>query len=892
MGFSHNISPEWIEELYRLWLESPDRVDARWHDFFEGFDLGRADRSYPDPGMALKQSGVQTLIHRYRDIGHLLACTDPLSPCKIDHPLLSLAAFGLDESDLDRSFSTRRFYKKDAPLREIVQVMRETYCRSIGVEFMQIQDPDERQWLIDRMEPLRNRPNLSQEQKLAILGKLQEATLFETFLHKRYPGQKRFSLEGGETLIPVLHTLVLRSAGSGIRDIILGMSHRGRLNVLANVFHKPYENIFAEFEDNEEYGVIGEGDVKYHKGFSSDARLPDGGRLHLSLAFNPSHLEAVDPVVEGKTRAKQDRAGRDGKKQVLPILLHGDAAFAGQGMVTETLNLSQLEGYGTGGTIHIILNNQIGFTTLPVDARSTAYATDVAKMLMAPIFHVHGEDPEAAVHAVSLALEYRQAFGRDVVVEVICYRLHGHNEGDEPFFTQPVMYDKIKDRRPVYEVYQEKLLEEGLDAGQISEMAGRITARLEEASGLQPAVEANGFQGAWSTIGREYTPDPVATGVPRETLVELSGQMARVPDGFTPHRKVADIFRKRLEAVSQGEGLDWGNGEALAFATILREGVSIRLSGQDSRRGTFSHRHSMLYDQTTGEHYVPLAAVAAPGAEFRAFDSMLSEAAVLGFEYGYSVEAPECLTIWEAQFGDFANGAQVIIDQFIASGESKWERATGLVMLLPHGFEGQGAEHSSARIERFLLLCADNNMQVVYPSTPGQFFHLLRRQVKETFRKPLVVFTPKSLLRHPRCVSRLDELVSGRFLEVIPDAADPAKVTAVFFCSGKIYVELLERRERDRRDDIALVRIEQLYPLRVELIEAAFAPYRPGVTVTWVQEEPANMGGWDFMRHNLASLLGTEPRYIGRPAAPAPATGSHRHHREEQESIMTEAFSI
>ena len=892
MGFIHNVSPEWIEELYHLWLKSPEQVDAEWRDFFAGFELGRESAECLAPEWALKQSAVQSLIHRYRDVGHLLACTDPLSPCRIDHPLLSLAALGLEESDLDKVFHTRRFYKKSAPLREIIQVMRETYCRSIGVEFMHIQEPSERQWLIDRMEPVRNRPSLSREEKLAILAKLQEATLFEDFLHKRYLGQKRFSLEGGETVIPLLHTLVRRGAKAGIRDIILGMSHRGRLNVLANVFHEPYENIFAEFEDNVEYGVIGEGDVKYHRGYSTDARLPGGAQVHLSLAFNPSHLEAVDPVVEGKSRAKQDRCGRDGKKLVLPILIHGDAAFAGQGMVAETLNLSQLEGYGTGGTIHLVLNNQIGFTTLPVDARSTAYATDVAKMLMAPIFHVHGENPEAAVHAANLALEYRQAFGRDVVVEVICYRRHGHNEGDEPYFTQPLMYEKIKERPLVYEIYQEELLGEGGDAAEIREMAARISTRLEEAARRKPVAAESGYQGVWSAIKREYAPGPVETGVAEENLLELAEMLARIPDGFTPHRKVAELLRRRHEAVAKGEGIDWGNGETLAFATILRDGVSVRLSGQDSRRGTFSHRHSTLYDQVTGERYTPLAGAAVQGAEFRAFDSMLSEAAVLGFEYGYSVESPESLTIWEAQFGDFANGAQVVIDQFIVSGETKWERASGLVMLLPHGYEGQGPEHSSARIERFLQLCADNNIQVTYPSTPAQFFHLLRRQVKEPFRKPLIVFTPKGLLRLPRCVSSLPEFAAGSFREVIPDEADPEKVRAVLLCSGKLYFDLLERQERDRRDDIALIRVEQLYPLRTDFLGEVMASFRHVENFAWVQEEPDNMGAWNFMRRNLAPLLGKEPRYVGRPAAPAPATGSHRLHKEEQEKIVEEAFSI
>jgi 2-oxoglutarate dehydrogenase E1 component len=892
MGFEQNVSPAWIEEHYRLWLTAPDQVDAGWRDFFAGFELGREDQASRTPEWALKQSSVQSLIHRYRDLGHLLACTDPLSPCKLDHPLLTLDSVGLADSDLDELFHTRRFYKKAATLREIVQVMRETYCHSIGVEFMHIQDPAERQWLIDRMEPVRNRPKLSSEEQLAILAKLQEATLFENFLHKRYLGQKRFSLEGGEVIIPLLHSLVRRAARAGGRDIILGMSHRGRLNVLANVFRKPYENIFAEFDDNAEFGVIGEGDVKYHKGFSTDVRLPGEERLHLSLAFNPSHLEAVDPVVEGKTRAKQDRCGRDGRKQVLPVLLHGDAAFAGQGIVAETLNLSQLEGYGTGGTIHVVLNNQIGFTTLPTDARSTAYATDVAKMLMAPIFHVHGEDPEAAVHVAGLAFEYRQTFGRDVVIEVICYRRHGHNEGDEPYFTQPLMYGKIEGRPPVCEIYQQVLLEEGIDEKRVRETAERITSRLKEAAERHPTEGDTGFRGGWSGIHREYSPAPVETAVAEQDLRRLAEILAMIPDGFTPHRKVAELLRKREEAVAKGAGIDWGTGEALAFAAILSEGTSIRLSGQDSRRGTFSHRHSTLYDQVTGAHHVPLSGAAAPEAEFRVFDSMLSEAAVLGFEYGYSVEAPESLTIWEAQFGDFANGAQVIIDQFVVSGETKWDRASGLVMLLPHGYEGQGAEHSSARVERYLQLCADNNIEVTYPSTPAQLFHLLRRQVKEPFRKPLVIFTPKSLLRHPRCTSRLADFSSGTFREIIPDSGNPAKVTAVLLCSGKLYYELLDRKERDQRHDVALVRIEQFYPFRSELLVEAMTDYRQPEHIVWVQEEPANMGAWSFLRTRIGEVLGRELRYVGRPEAPAPATGSHRLHKEEQEKIIDKAFSI
>lgn len=896
MSFFGNVSPEWIEAQYLIWRESPDRVTPSFRAFFSGFELGEeAAAGLPGkeclaPELALKQSSVQSLIHRYRDIGHLLACTDPLSPCKINHPLLDLEAFNLDESDLDRIFHTRRFMKESATLREIVAVMRETYCRSIGVEFMHIQEPAERQWLMDRMEPIRNRLEFTEEEKLAILRKLKEAALFEGFLHRKFPGQTRFSLEGGETLIPLLDSAVSQAAYLGVTDLILGMPHRGRLNVLATVFRKPLENIFAEFADNVEHGVVGEGDVKYHKGFSLDVPLPDGKHIHLTMAANPSHLEAIDPVVEGKSRARQDRYGDGGEKRVLPVLIHGDAAFAGQGVVAETFNLSQLGGYRTGGTVHIVLNNQIGFTTLPADARSTRYATDMAKMVMAPIFHVHGEDPEAAVHVMRLALEYRQAFAADVVVELICYRRYGHNEGDEPYFTQPQMYEKIKDRPQVADIYARTLMEQGVAEERIREMNGEITARLEKAAGKEAAVADAGFKGEWGKVQREYTSMKVETGVGKVTLLELAERLARVPPGFTPHPKVAAVMGKRREAVVKGEGIDWGNGEALTFATLLREGFSIRLSGQDVRRGTFSQRHCALFDLTTEEAYFPLDTTVSNGAFFRAYDSMLSENAVLGFEYGYSIESPDTLSIWEAQYGDFANGAQVVIDQFVASGETKWDRVSGLTLLLPHGYEGQGAEHSSARIERFLELCGDNNMQVAYPSTPAQYFHLLRRQIRQPFRKPLVVFTPKSLLRHPSCVSSLEELTSGWFREILPSGENPEKVHAVLICSGKIYYELMERKERDGLADTAIIRIEQFYPLRTDLLRETISRYKNAGSYIWVQEEPRNMGAWSFIRPHLTDILGKEPGCVGRREEAAPAVGSHRVHKQEQEKILIDAF--
>jgi 2-oxoglutarate dehydrogenase E1 component len=892
--FISNLSGPWIESLHETWQRDSAAVPEEWQHFFSGFELGRQDGGTSKPGtmdeaFALKQSGVQSLIYRYRNIGHLLACTDPLSPCQLEHPLLMLSEFGLDESDLDTVFSTRRFNRQGATLRDIVATLRETYCREIGVEFMHIQEPAERQWLIDRMEPRRNNPELSREERLQILEKLHEAALFESFLQRRFPGQKRFSLEGGEVLIPVLDAVRVACPAAGISDMVLGMAHRGRLNVQAHIFGKHYENIFADFRDTVEFGFQGDGDVKYHKGYSAEIELP-GGRLHLTLSPNPSHLEAVNPVVEGKCRARQTRYGAGGAQRVLPLLIHGDAAFAGQGSIMEVLNMSQLEGYGTGGTFHVVLNNQIGFTTLPKDARSTRYATDVAKMLACPIFHVQGEAPEAAVHAARLALEYRKTFGRDVVIELICYRRHGHNEGDEPAFTQPLMYRQITTRPPVNRIYAGTLAEAGLDASELAGIEQRIQDRLESALQTEPKTAKIGFQQQWSDIGREYRPADSGTGVPAEKLLALAQTLTELPPGFALHPKIQTLINKRFEAVMNGNGLDWGNAETLAYATLLDEGIPVRLSGQDSRRGTFNHRHCVLHDNNTDATHMPLAATAQEGASFQAWDSPLSEFGILGFEYGYSLETPNGLIIWEAQFGDFANGAQVIIDQFIAGGETKWNRASGLVMLLPHGYEGQGAEHSSARIERYLQLCARENMVVATPTTPAQMFHLLRRQLKQPFRKPLIVFTPKSLLRHPSCVSSLEELQRGGFKEVILDNADTSGVTRALLCSGKIYYELLEENGRLGRSDVAIIRIEQLYPLRKDLISEIVKAFPPGVGVCWVQEEPENMGAWPHLRHYLAEVA-ESIRYVGRPEDSCPAVGSHRIHAEEQSAIIRAAFA-
>ena len=890
MSISGNVSPQWLEEQYQLWKSEPGLVSADWQAFFEGFDLAR-QAPVSDRDLAAKSSAVDSLIYRYRDLGHLQADTDPLSPDQADHAELNLAAFGLTEADLELTFYPLRFPQQSATLREIIALLKETYCGKIGVEFMHIQDPKKRAWLKQRMEEKRNQPQMARAEQLHVLEKLQEATLFEAFLHRKFLGQKRFSLEGGEVIIPLLDTLLTQAAERGVSDLIMGMSHRGRLNVLANTFKKPLENIFAEFQDNLELAFVGEGDVKYHTGYSTDLSLPSGHNIHLSLAANPSHLEAVDPVVIGKCRARHVSYGPGGKKRVLPVLLHGDAAFAGQGLVPEVLNLSRLDGYQSGGTFHLVINNQIGFTTAPAHARSTLYATDIAKMLMVPIFHVNGEDPEASVYAASLALEYRQEFAEDVVVEVICYRRHGHNEGDEPFFTQPLMYDKIRKRPPLHEIYAKRLIEAGVEPQVVAELANKITQRLEEALVGEPQPQTDvGFQAKWTGIQREFTPEEPETKVNATTLKKLAKRLAELPAGLNAHPKIARLIKRREECILEGKGIDWANAEALAFASLLVENVPVRLSGQDSRRGTFNQRHSTLVDQKTGQLYVPLAFLERGQAAVQIYDSMLSEAAVLGLEYGYSLETPHGLTIWEAQFGDFANGAQVIIDQFIGTSGTKWDRSSGLVLFLPHGYEGQGPEHSNARIERFMNLCADNNMQVAYPSTPAQLFHLLRRQCKLPYRRPLIVFTPKSLLRLPACSSTLEDLSEGAFQAILPCAIPAEQVETLLICSGKIYYELQEAIEVAGRTDVGLLRIEELYPLHQDKLQEALARYGNAKRIAWVQEEPKNMGPWPHLQYRLARALGKDPEYCGRRAAAAPAVGSHRRHREEQQQIIDSAL--
>lgn len=900
MTFPFAWNADFIDSQYKLWKSDPSRVSRDWQLFFEGFELGGGAEGKPrevcEKEEVLRQSHVEELVYRYRDLGHLLACLDPLESCPLDHPLLSLSAFKLTEEDLDRAFYTPHLaHWGESRLRDIISMLRETYCRTVGAEFMHLQDPAERLWLEERMEVVRNRPRLEAGEKLRILEKLCHSALLDHFLHTKYLGQKRFSIEGADVIVPMLDMLVLRAAESGCREIILGMAHRGRLNVQANVLGKPYADVFCEFEDNyDPDSMVGSGDVKYHKGYMADVELPGGKSIRLLLATNPSHLESVDPVVEGIARARQEQTGEAGRRLVLPVLIHGDAAFSGQGVVFETLNLSQLEGYRTGGTIHIVINNQIGFTTLPEDARSTRYSTDVAKMLMAPIFHIHGEDPETAVHIARLACDYRYEFEKDVVIDVVCYRRYGHNEGDEPYYTQPQMYDRIKARPPLLQIYSGKLEEEGLITGErLEQLKNGISRELEEAydsmHGKQCPVPHVGLYEVWRDFSGAYGQEPPETGVPEDRLLWLVRRLQSVPEGFSAHPKLARILKRRLDTVEAGEGIDWANAEALALASLLTEGTPVRLSGQDSRRGTFSQRHSVLVDTKTGEHYTPLDGLDEKQARFSVYDSMLSENGVLGFEYGYSLAHPTSLVIWEAQFGDFANNAQVVIDQYIAGSQSKWRILSGLALLLPHGLEGQGPEHSSARLERFLQLCAEDNIQVCNPTTPAQYFHLLRRQARWDVRKPLVVMTPKSLLRHPLAVSHLRDLASGRFREVLDDPLHVESPQRVLICSGKVYYDLLERRERVGSSLPAILRLEQFYPFPTEQLKAVISQYRSAEECLWVQEEPRNMGGWGFVRPRLKDLIGKDPVYVGRVEAASPASGHLRIYREEQSAILDEA---
>ena len=914
-----------VEELYADYLRDAASVPEAWRGYFAGLRNGATDtearlgpsfkpnslfHSVASTGpvhvgdAAALQDRLDRLVRSYRVRGHMIARIDPLGRPRPHFHELDPDHYGFTESDLDRSFAASDVQGPPTlSLRQILERLRTTYCRSIGVQFMHIDDPTKKFWLQERMEASQNRIDLSRADQIRILTRLTDAVIFEEFVQKKFLGAKSFSLEGSESLIPLLDLAIERGASQGLAEIVIGMAHRGRLNVLANILGKSPRAIFREFADvdpeisPEEFR--GRGDVKYHLGHSDTFTTSSGAKVHLSLCFNPSHLEFVNPVALGRTRSKQDRYGDLRHEKGMALLIHGDASFAGEGIVQETLNLSGLRGYTTGGTLHVVVNNQIGFTTDPEDARSSVYATDVAKMLQVPIFHVNGEDPEAVAQVVQLAMDFRHAFQSDVVIDMYGYRRRGHNEGDEPAFTQPRLYRAIRGRKPVREGYLDHLLRlGGLTREEADEIAIARRDHLEEELSAARSESYTHHPDSLGTLwqgypgGRDDSVPEVETGVPRETLVKLLEALVAVPQGFRPHPKIERWLEARREMARGERPLDWAAAEALAFASLAAQGVRVRLTGQDSERGTFSHRHAVLHDVETGERHSSLQHVSKDQAPVEIYNSPLSETAVLGFEYGYSLDCPDGLVLWEAQFGDFVNVAQPILDQFLVSAEDKWRRLSGLILLLPHGFEGQGPEHSSARLERFLTQAAEDNIQIANPTTPAQFFHLLRRQVLRPWRKPLVVLTPKSPLRHPKVVSSLGELASGRFWRILPDTKTGPEVDRVLLCSGKIALELEEEREKLGRGDVALVRFEQLYPLSDAEIGRALAPYRDGIPAVWVQEEPKNMGARRYLRLRFGeSLLKRHPLLeVSRPASASPATGSAGSHRLEQRELLAQAF--
>jgi 2-oxoglutarate decarboxylase len=846
-----------------------------------------------------KQVGVLKLINMYRVRGHLIARLDPLSDQPLYNPELDAANYGLTVWDLDREFVTGGLGGlQRGTLRQIMAILKQTYCRTIGIEYRHIQDSEEKDWIQQRAEPPETRAPLPEAIRREILQFLTAAEVFERYLHTRFVGHKRFGLEGAETTIPVLARILSDAAAEGVQEAVIGMAHRGRLNVLANIIGKPLPRLLSEFEENTDpYATQGSGDVKYHLGSAGVFRSAEGHEIQVAVGPNPSHLEFVNPVIEGITRAKQARSGDHDRQRVIPILVHGDAAFAGQGVVWETINLSQLHGYRTGGTIHIIINNQIGFTTPPEEARSSPYATDLARSVQAPIFHVNGDDPDASIRVARLAYAYRQQFKKDVVVDIFCYRRHGHNEGDEPSYTQPVLYRKIAERPSALTLYAERLVVEGVvTQEEVNSMQESWRRKLDAAYEISLKGDQRFLPDIPLAVSeeelREFQPTD-ATNVGMEMLLQVARGLTTLPSGFKLHPKLKPLIEKRKTLTGGNAEIDWAFAESLAFGTLAYEGTPVRLSGQDSARGTFSQRHLVFTDLETGEQYVPLRNIDPEQAPFEVFDSALSETAVLGFEFGYSVADPLSLVIWEAQFGDFANGAQVIIDNFIATSESKWHQPCDLVLLLPHGQEGQGPEHSSARLERFLTLCAEDNLRVCYPTTAAQYFHLLRRQMRDAKRIPLVVLTPKSILRHPGTVSRAQELAEGAFQHVLDDCLpDKERVERVLFCSGKIYFDLVAERERRKTDRVAIVRLEQYYPYPEWHIADVLGSYGKAEEICWVQEEPQNMGAWNFLRHRIPQSLpvGRLVRYTGRPESSSPAPGMLRAHRIEQAAILREAF--
>ncbi len=904
LSYLSNANSAYIDSLYHSYKEDPDSIDFGWQKFFEGFDFGRGSEagvvSAETPDHFLKEIKVLNLINGYRQRGHLFTKTNPVRERRAYFPGKELITFGLDDSDLETVFNAGvEVGIGPAKLKDILALVEQTYCQSIGVEYKYVRNPEKLKWFELRMESERNTPNFGFETKKRILAKLNEAVVFENFLGTKFLGQKRFSLEGAEAVIPALDSVIQKGAELGIEEFVIGMAHRGRLNVLANIMHKTYKDIFSEFEGkgfdvNTPFG----GDVKYHMGYSTDVKTDSGKNVHLSLCPNPSHLETVDSVVQGMVRSKIDFKYEGDYDRIAPILIHGDASLAGQGITYEVLQMAKLDGYKTGGSIHLVINNQVGFTTNYKDARSSTYCTDLAKVTLSPVFHVNGDDVEAIVYAINMAVEYRQKYHNDVFIDILCYRRYGHNEADEPKFTQPLLYKAIETHANPREIYNQKLLEQGtVDANLAKEMEKDFRALLQER--LNEAKEDQTYSAVHQIFGGSWKglklakpgaiSIPVNTKVSSKVMLTLAKAISTLPANKKFFKKIEKLFDERRK-MSDTKVFDWAMGELLAYGTLLQEGFRIRISGQDVERGTFSHRHAVLTLEDSEEEYIPLAQLNNDSAKFEIYNSHLSEYGVLGFEYGYALANPMALTIWEAQFGDFVNGAQIIIDQFITSAETKWQRSNGLVMLLPHGFEGQGPEHSSGRIERFMEACADDNIQVVNCTTPANFFHVLRRQLKRNFRKPLVVFTPKSLLRSAQCVSRLEEFTDGKFNEVIDDHfVKAADVKRVLLCSGKVYYDLLDKQQTDKRKDVAVVRLEQLYPMPYDQLEAIQSKYKNATEFVWVQEEPENMGAWPYISRKFRnSSLNFE--LISRQESSSTATGYAKQHIAQQLYIVACAF--
>jgi len=920
LSYLSNAELDAFEGLYHQFQQDPFSVDQEWRNFFEGFEFSRTDFKQKNdknsveglpmsavPEQFQKEIAVSNLIGAYRQRGHMFSKTNPVRPRREHEGPIVLENFGLSDADMDTEFHVgERIGLGNATLREIHEFLEQTYCGSIGVEYKFMRTIEIIQWLEQKMESCRNTPNFSREEKIDLLRKTNEAVTFENFLHTKFVGQKRFSLEGGESIIPALDTVVEFGAELGVEEFVIGMAHRGRLNVLANILGKTYNDIFAEFEGKGFGDDVFAGDVKYHMGYSSDKKARNGKIVHLSLTPNPSHLEAVNPVVEGISRAKIDQYHEGNAKKLVPILIHGDHSMAGQGIVYEVLQMSKLPGYGTGGTVHLVINNQVGFTADFIEGRSSTYCTDVGKTTLSPVFHVNADDIEAVVYVTKLALEFRQEFHRDVFVDILGYRRQGHNESDEPRFTQPDLYRRIAKHPNVREVYSRKLVESGsLTKKEIlqieSEFKQFLNDRLEEAKQQETASVTSFLEGVWSGVRRADSKDfekSPQTGVSIKKFIDLSKRATDLHKPGSPGEKlkffakIEKLYENRLKMVTEDKLLDWAMAEKMAYATLLSQNCNVRLSGQDSGRGTFAQRHAIITAEDNTK-YIPLNHLSEDQATFEVYNSFLSEYGVLGFEYGYAYASPNSLTIWEAQFGDFANGAQIVIDQFVASSETKWQRMNGVVLMLPHGHEGQGPEHTSARIERFLTLCADNNMQIINCTTPANLFHVLRRQITFPFRKPLVIFTPKSLLRHPKCVSPLDDFLEGtRFIEVIKDEyTDTQSVQKVLLCCGKVYYDLLEHQQKKQIKNIAIIRLEQLYPFPKKQLLSVLKLYSNARNICWVQEEPENMGAWSFI---LRTFTETENRLMlaAREADSSPAVGFPQVHLSQQEKLVQRAFEV